>query len=286
AAGNMSGASRVSDMTPPTPPDNLTATTSTSGYAITLNWAAAADDRGVTGYRVERCKGTGGTRFTQIATTTGTTYSDMGLPPSTSYDYQVKAVDAAGNVSAASWVSEMTPPPPTVNGSSVAITVAPRATVSVGVMSGPGNPKDWLALYPTGTADTAWVEWFFLNGTKRAPASGLTEASVPFTMPSTLGDYEVRFFANNTFQRLGTTPAVTVAPPPPPTVPGSSVAITVAPGATVRVVLRCGPGNPKDWLALSPTGAADSAYLAWFFLNGTKSAPAAGLTTATIPFTL
>src|SRR5439155_1713538 len=256
---------------------------------INLTWVASADDVGVTGYQVERCQGTGCTMFAQMAMTTGTTYGDMGLAPSTSYDYQVKAVDAAGNVSAASWVSEMTPPPPTVNGSIVAITVAPGATVSVGVMSGPGNPKDWLALYPTGTADTAWVEWFFLNGTKRAPASGLTEASVPFTMPSTLGDYEVRFFANNTFQRLGTTPTVTVAtppPPPPPTVNGSSVAIAVAPGATVSVGVMSGPGNPKDWLALSPTGAADNAYMDWFSLNGTKSAPAAGLTTATIPFTL
>src|SRR5439155_178012 len=224
AAGNMSGASRVSDMTPPTPPDNLTATTSTSGYAITLNWAAAADDRGVTGYRVERCQGTGCTMFAQIATTTGTTYSDMGLPPSTSYTYQVKAVDAAGNVSAASRVSEMTPPPPTVNGSSVAITVAPGATVSVGVISGPGNPKDWLALYPTGTADSAYLDWFFLNGAKSAPAAGLTTATVPFTLPNTLGTYEVRFFANNTFQRLGATPAVTV--PPPSGTPASLTAST------------------------------------------------------------
>src|SRR5439155_970064 len=106
------------------------------------------------------------------------------------------------------------PPPPTVNGSSVAITVAPGATVSVGVTSGPGNPKDWLALYPTGAADSAYLDWFFLNGTKSAPAVGVTTATVPFTLPHTPGTYEVRFFANNTYQRLGTTPTVTVPPPP------------------------------------------------------------------------
>src|SRR5438552_16194544 len=105
-------------------------------------------------------------------------------------------------------------------------------------------------------------------------------------MPNTLGNYEVRFFANNTYQRVGTTPTVTVAPPPPPTVNGSSVAITVASGATVSVGVTSGLFNPKDWLALYPTGAADSAYLDWFFLNGTKSAPAVGVTTATVPFTL
>src|SRR5947209_17294645 len=80
-------------------------------------------------------------------------------------------------------------------------------------MSGPSNPKDWLALYPTGAADTAFVDWFFLNGTKSAPAAGLTTATVPFTLPNTPGTYEVRFFSNNTYQRLGTTPTVTVPPP-------------------------------------------------------------------------
>jgi len=96
----------------------------------------------------------------------------------------------------------------------MSITVAPRATVSVGVMSGPGNPKDWLALSPTGAADSAYLDWFFLNGTKSAPAAGLTTATIPFTLPNTPGTYEVRFFANNTFQHMGTTPTVTVPPPP------------------------------------------------------------------------
>src|SRR5439155_2976904 len=109
------------------------------------------------------------------------------------------------------------PPTVTVNGSSVAITVAPGATVSVGVANGPGNRKDWLALYPTGAADTAFVDWFFLNGTKIPRDSGLTAASVPFTLPTTPGTYEVRFFANNTYQRLGTTPTVTVVDNSPPT---------------------------------------------------------------------
>jgi len=80
----------------------------------------------------------------------------------------------------------------------------------VGVTSGPGNPKDWLALYPTGAADSAYLDWFFLNGTKSAPAVGLTTATVPFTLPNTPGTYEVRFFINNTYQRPGTTPTVTV----------------------------------------------------------------------------
>src|SRR5439155_493520 len=108
AAGNVGAASPVAsaatpaDTTPPSAPAALTATASTSAYSIALAWPAATDDVGVTGYRMERCLGPECATFTQVATPPGTTYSDTGLAPSTSYSYQVKAVDAAGNVSTAS----------------------------------------------------------------------------------------------------------------------------------------------------------------------------------------
>jgi len=59
----------------------------------------------VTGYRVERCAGAGCGSFAQIATPTGTSYSDAGLTPATSYSYRVRAADAAGNLSAYSNVA-------------------------------------------------------------------------------------------------------------------------------------------------------------------------------------
>ena len=82
----------------------------------------------------------------------------------------------------------------------------------LGVTNGPGTPKDWLALYTMGAADSAYLDWFFLNGTKTAPAVGLTTATVTFTLPTTPGAYEVRFFFNNTYQRLGATPTIVVNP--------------------------------------------------------------------------
>ncbi len=51
------------------------------------------------GYRVERCQGAGCTTFAQIATPTGTTYSDTALAPSTNYSYRVRAIDPSGNLS-------------------------------------------------------------------------------------------------------------------------------------------------------------------------------------------
>ncbi len=65
------------DTTPPTVPGNLTAT-ATSATQIDLSWTASTDNVGVTGYRVERCAGTGCLNFAQVATPTGTSFADTG----------------------------------------------------------------------------------------------------------------------------------------------------------------------------------------------------------------
>jgi hypothetical protein len=63
-----------------------------------LTWSASTDNVGVTGYRVERCLGATCTTFAQIATPTGTTFSNTGLIAGTAYRYRVRANDAAGNL--------------------------------------------------------------------------------------------------------------------------------------------------------------------------------------------
>jgi hypothetical protein len=85
------------DSTPPTAPTGLSAT-ATSSTQINLSWSAATDNVAVTGYRVERCQGSGCSSWAEIAQPTGTTYSDLGRSASTSYSYRVRAVDAAGNL--------------------------------------------------------------------------------------------------------------------------------------------------------------------------------------------
>jgi chitodextrinase len=87
------------DTTPPSTPASL-AGTATSG-AITLTWTASTDDTGVTGYNVYR----GGAL---LAGTTATSFVDSSVTPGTTYDYTVKARDAAGNLSAASNTATVT----------------------------------------------------------------------------------------------------------------------------------------------------------------------------------
>jgi RHS repeat-associated protein len=94
----------LADTVAPTAPAGLSASAAGAGQ-INLAWSASTDNVGVTGYRVERCQGAGCSGFAQIATPAGTSFSDTGLTPSTSYSYRVRAADAAGNLSAYSNVA-------------------------------------------------------------------------------------------------------------------------------------------------------------------------------------
>ncbi len=77
------------DGTPPTRPENLSATT-TGTTSIGLSWSGSADpESGVVGYRVYR-------DGTQVAETAGTSYLDTGLSPATTYEYRVSAVNGQG----------------------------------------------------------------------------------------------------------------------------------------------------------------------------------------------
>jgi chitodextrinase len=93
--------------TPPSAPSGLVAT-AVSSSQINLSWTASTDDVGVTGYRVERCQGTGCTDFVQVATPSGTAYNDTLLQAATSYSYRVRATDAASNLSPYSSVQSAT----------------------------------------------------------------------------------------------------------------------------------------------------------------------------------
>ncbi len=93
-APGFGGGGGGGDSTPPTAPTGVAATVSTS-TSVALSWTASTDNVGVTGYDVYR----GGVL---AGTTTGTTFTDTGLSPSTAYTYTVKAFDAAGNLSPAS----------------------------------------------------------------------------------------------------------------------------------------------------------------------------------------
>ncbi|WP_276979287.1 reprolysin-like metallopeptidase [Flavobacterium filum] len=100
AAGNVSGNSNtVSVTTQSAPAPDTTAPTAptlsalgTTQTSTNLSWSGATDNVGVTGYDVYQ-------NGTFLASTTATTYVATGLTASTAYTFNVRAKDAAGNIS-------------------------------------------------------------------------------------------------------------------------------------------------------------------------------------------
>jgi chitodextrinase len=89
-SGSVHCSGAPSDTTAPSTPSGLTAT-AVSGSGVDLTWSASTDDVGVTAYEVYR----DGQLIATVPPTTA--YSDVTTAASTTYSYEVDAVDAAGN---------------------------------------------------------------------------------------------------------------------------------------------------------------------------------------------
>ncbi len=95
-----------SDLEPPSAPTGLTATAAGSNR-VDLDWNAATDNVGVTGYRIYR----NGSLLTTVDEEP-TSYADTTVLPSTDYEYEVRALDGVGNASDPSDEADVTTPAP------------------------------------------------------------------------------------------------------------------------------------------------------------------------------
>jgi C1A family cysteine protease/predicted secreted protein len=97
-SGYSNTATAVTQAAPvvPNAPTNLVAS-AVSRSQINLTWADNATDE--TGFRIERCKGSTCTNFSQIATVGAnvSSYSNTGLSSNSTYRYRVRAYNAGGN---------------------------------------------------------------------------------------------------------------------------------------------------------------------------------------------
>ncbi len=228
AAGNLGAYSPIAsattaagaDTTPPSAPGSLTST-ATGSSGINLSWAAATDNVGVTGYRVERCQGTSCTTFTQIATPTGTSFAHTGLSPSTTYRYRVRASDAAGNLGAYSPIASAT----TAAG---ADTTPPSAPAS---LTGTATGSSSINLSWTAATDNVGVTGYRFERCQGASCTTFTQIATPTgtsfahtgLSPSTTYRYRVR--ASDAAGNLGAyspiASATTAADTTPPSAPAS-----------------------------------------------------------------
>ena len=172
-----------------------------------------------------------------------------------------------------------TAPAPTVTVS--ATSVNPGSVLTVTVANGTGYANDWIGLFATGAPDSTYLAWQFLNGATTPPATGVTSATLQVIAPTAAGTYNIRLFANvGKSIKVATSATITVVAATPASVTVSPT--TVNPSGAITVTVANGAGYAGDWIGLFTTGAPDSTYLAWQFLNGTTTQPATGKTSATL----
>ncbi len=149
AAGNEGLASNsvsvsTPDISAPTQVTGLVATT-ISDTQIDLLWSASTDNLAVAGYNIYR-------DGVLLTSTTGTSYSDMGLSSLTTYSYQISAFDTAGNEGLLSnSVSSTTNAPP--SGNSILIYEVYYDTI------GRDSIEEWIELYNYGNTAVDLSGW-------------------------------------------------------------------------------------------------------------------------------
>jgi chitodextrinase len=190
--------------TPPSVPTGLQATSATDS-SISLSWTASSDSSGpgIGGYYIFR-----NGNLVKTSTDTGTTYTDTGLSPSTSYAYKVEAYDTNNLASSAST---------TLNTSTTADNTPPTAPtgLTAGIITSSSIALTWNA-----STDNVSVSGYYVyvNGTKEGPYS-TTSASLSSLNSSTQYTIYVVAFdpSNNISSHSQSISPTTLANTPPPT---------------------------------------------------------------------
>ena len=160
------------DAAPPSQPGTLSAS-AVSSSEVDLSWGASTDNVGVAGYRIERCTGTNCTNFAQIATAPTTSYKDTTVSATTSYNYQVRAFDAAGNVGPYSNTA--------TTATGLSVTPAQYAIT-------PGMTEQYTAAVPNGSPAATWS----VDGVASGNATvGTISSSGLYTAPSAAGKHTI-----------------------------------------------------------------------------------------------
>ncbi len=198
------------DTQPPTAPGSVSATAAGVSQ-INLSWTAATDNVGVTSYLVERCPGAACANFAQVGTSASTAYADPGLTGGTTYQYRVRASDAATNLGPYSNTASAT----TAAGSDTQAPTAPSGLAATAV----GSTQ--VDLSWTAATDNVGVTGYRVERCQGVGCGSFAEVATPVgtafsdtgRTPSTSYSYRVRATdaAGNLGPYSGTASATTPA---------------------------------------------------------------------------
>lgn len=136
--------------------------------------------------------------------------------------------------------------------------------ITVSWTAPPGRPaNDWIGMYIVGSSDTSYISWQYTSGT--------TSGSTSFSAPDQVGQYEFRYFTNNTFSRTATSNALTV------TDTSSTFSLTASPSSAsteqaLTVTWTAPSGRPADdWIGLYRVGDPETSFISWQYTAGASS---------------
>ncbi|MWC30933.1 carbohydrate binding domain-containing protein [Paenibacillus sp. MMS18-CY102] len=214
------------DTTPPSVPGSVNAAVNTgTPKSVTLTWSASNDNLAVVGYEILRTSGTDA----PVKFTVGNvlTYTDSTVVVGKTYQYQVRALDAAGNVSSYSAAATAI-----ILGDSVVDTVAP--TKPTGVAGTPAPTS--VALNWTASTDAVGVTGYeiYRDGVKKGTSATVSYTDTGLT-PETSYIYTVKAYdlAGNLSDASDAITAVT--PKQPVVQPGGSKPYSTNPTFGKRV---------------------------------------------------
>jgi len=237
AAGNLSSPSSsasattqaAADTTAPSTPTGLTAN-AVSASQINLSWSPATDNVAVTGYRVRR----DGTLLITLGNVT--TFQDTGLTAATTYSYTVRALDAAGNVSAIS-------SPAGATTQAAPDTTAPSTPTG---LTATAASSSQINLSWTAATDNVGVTGYnvYRGGTLIATTGAVTTFQNTGLAPSTTYSYTVRALdAAGNLSSPSSSASATTQAPPDTTAPSTPTGLIATAASSTQINLAWTPAT-------------------------------------------
>ncbi len=243
------------DTTPPTSPGNLTGQ-ALSESKIKLNWDVSTDvnGTGVKAYVLKRYQAGTLEQTIYIDNPVASGYLDSGLVQETTYDYEIYAIDYAGNQSTAATVQVQTGPPPYLDHFEITVptdVVGSTFDITVKAISNYGfvfdSLNDTVTLAPSeGT----------ISPTTLTLVNGVGTASLTYSNDAATDNIQLTITVSyNTVSNTSAAISVDIIPPTTPTL-GQATA-----NSATSVTLT--------WSIVTDTGGAPSYYID-VYRNGTK----------------
>jgi endoglucanase len=243
------------DTQPPSVPQNVTVT-GTSSSTVSLSWSASTDDvSGVTGYQVFR-------GATQVGSPTGLTFTDTGLAASTNYSYTVRAVDGTAKVSAASTAVSATTQAATqdyaVAASPASVSVARGGTASTSIAITRTNFTGAVAFAASGLPSGVTVAF----NPSTATTGNTVTATFTAGSTATLGTASVVLTGTSGSLSHGTTVSLTVTGTGDFSL-GSASPVSVAQGASAATTIAINRTSFTGAVGFTATGLPSGVTVAF-----------------------